>query len=75
MATAQELEQELRDDVRDRDAEIARLRAEVAAWRARYDRSAVRDMAYTNSADEVAPLYTALDTGARVDAAVPRAFP
>ncbi len=75
MATAQEFEQELRGQVRDRDDEIARLRTEVAAWRARYDKGAVRDMAYTNSADEVAPLYTALDTGERVDAEVPGAYP
>ncbi|GJG88599.1 methylmalonyl-CoA mutase [Gemmatimonadetes bacterium T265] len=71
MATAQELEQEIRD----RDDEIARLRAEVAAWRARYDEGAVRDVAYTNSADEVAPLYTALDTGERVDVEVPGVYP
>ena len=71
MATAQELEAV----VRDRDDEIARLRAEVAAWRGRYDRGAVRDVAYTNSADEVAPLYTALDADERVDGEVPGAYP
>ena len=42
-------------------AELEALRAEVAAWRAKYEAGAVRDMAYTNSAEEVAPLYTALD--------------
>jgi methylmalonyl-CoA mutase, N-terminal domain len=42
-------------------AEVDRLRAEVAAWRARYEASRVRDTAFINSADEVAPLYTALD--------------
>ena len=41
--------------------ELAQLRAEVAAWRAKYDAGAVRDLAYTNSAEAVAPLYTALD--------------
>ena len=71
MATAQELEQELRD----RDEELARLRTEVDAWRARYAKGAVRDMAYTNSADEVAPLYTALDTADRVDPEVPGVYP
>ncbi len=71
MATAQELE----TAVRDRDDEIARLRAEVDAWRARYAKGVVRDVAYTNSADEVEPLYTALDAGERVDAEVPGAYP
>ena len=41
--------------------ELAQLRAEVAAWRAKYDAGAMRDLAYTNSAEAVAPLYTALD--------------
>ncbi|MBL8981572.1 MAG: methylmalonyl-CoA mutase [Gemmatimonadetes bacterium] len=58
----------------DRDAELARLRAEVAAWRARYDRAERRDIAFTNSAFEVEPVYTALDTTS--DAApLPGAFP
>ncbi|HEX5831464.1 MAG TPA: methylmalonyl-CoA mutase family protein [Gemmatimonadaceae bacterium] len=56
--------------------ELERLRAEVAAWRARYDRGELREVAFTNSADEVAPLYTALD-GPDVEAAleVPGAWP
>jgi methylmalonyl-CoA mutase N-terminal domain/subunit len=58
-----------------RDAELARLRAEVAAWRERYAAGRVRDTAYTNSATEVAPLYTALDAGGRVGAEVPGEFP
>jgi methylmalonyl-CoA mutase, N-terminal domain len=41
--------------------ELDQLRAEVDAWRARYDKGDTRDIAYTNSAKEVAPLYTALD--------------
>ena len=41
--------------------ELARLRAEVAEWRARYVAGELRDVAWTNSAREVAPLYTALD--------------
>ena len=57
--------------------ELAQLRAEVAAWRTRYDAGAVRDLAYTNSADEVAPLYTALDLEGSGGAAfeVPGRFP
>ncbi|MCU0618904.1 MAG: methylmalonyl-CoA mutase family protein [Gemmatimonadaceae bacterium] len=47
--------------LREQQAELERLRTEVAAWRARYDKGAVRAVAYTNSADDVAPLYTALD--------------
>ena len=41
--------------------ELARLRAEVDAWRARYEQGEKRDIAYSNSEKEVAPLYTALD--------------
>ncbi|HEX6808571.1 MAG TPA: methylmalonyl-CoA mutase family protein [Gemmatimonadaceae bacterium] len=47
---------------RDEHAELERLRAEVAAWRARYDADRTRDLAFTNSGGEIAPLYTALDT-------------
>ncbi len=43
------------------DAELDALRAEVAAWRAKYGASALRDTNFTNSAREVAPLYTPLD--------------
>jgi methylmalonyl-CoA mutase, N-terminal domain len=42
-------------------AELDTLRSEVEQWRARYAKGAVRDVAYTNSEKEVAPLYTALD--------------
>jgi methylmalonyl-CoA mutase N-terminal domain/subunit len=52
---------DLADVVRQQQEELAQLRAEVAAWREQYDRSRVRNVAYTNSASEVAPLYTALD--------------
>jgi methylmalonyl-CoA mutase N-terminal domain/subunit len=41
--------------------ELDALRAQVAAWRARFDRGTVRDLNYTNSSRDVAPLYTALD--------------
>ena len=52
---------ELADVVRQQQEELAQLRAEIAEWRARYDGARVRNMAFTNSATEVAPLYTALD--------------
>ena len=45
----------------DQRAELDRLRAEVADWRRRYEKGELRDTAFTNSAAEVDPLYTALD--------------
>ena len=45
----------------DQQAELTRLRAEVAEWRRRYERGELRDIAFVNSAREVASLYTALD--------------
>ena len=58
-------------------AELEALRAEVAAWRARFAKGQVRDIAYTNSAKEVAPLYTALDLEGSAGTAfeVPGEFP
>ncbi len=52
---------DIEDVVRQQQEELAQLRAEVAAWRERYEGSKTRAVAYTNSANEVAPLYTALD--------------
>ncbi|GLC27323.1 acyl-CoA mutase large subunit family protein [Roseisolibacter agri] len=71
MASVHELEQTLRD----RDDELARLRAEVDAWRAAFTKGTTRDVAFTNSAREVAPLHTALDTEGRVDLEVPGKYP
>jgi methylmalonyl-CoA mutase N-terminal domain/subunit len=58
-------------------AEIERLRAEVAEWRARYDAGALRDISFGNSTHEVEPLYTALDTISRDPSldALPGSFP
>src|SRR4051812_19267985 len=50
--------------VSDERAELEALRAEVAAWRARFAKGERRDIAFTNSAKEVEPLYTALDVTA-----------
>ncbi|MCC7001094.1 MAG: hypothetical protein IT357_02970, partial [Gemmatimonadaceae bacterium] len=57
--------------------ELAQLRAEVDAWRARYTKGEKRDTAYTNSGKEVAPLYTALDLDGSAGAAfeVPGVYP
>jgi methylmalonyl-CoA mutase N-terminal domain/subunit len=61
----------------DPSAELARLRDEVAAWRRLYDRGAKREIGFTNSANEVEPLYTALDVApaSAEDLGVPGAFP
>jgi len=42
-------------------AELDSLRQEVSGWRVRYEKGKVRDLNFTNSGHEVAPLYTALD--------------
>ncbi|MHB1094579.1 MAG: acyl-CoA mutase large subunit family protein [Gemmatimonadaceae bacterium] len=42
-------------------AELEHLRAELARWQARYVTGETRNLAWTNSAREVQPLYTALD--------------
>ena len=42
-------------------AELGNLRAEVEAWRKRFAKGEQRDIAFTNSAREVQPLYTPLD--------------
>jgi len=49
----------------DERAELDRLRAEVAEWRRRYDQGNLRDIAFSNSAGEVEPLYTALEVDAQ----------
>ncbi len=67
---------DLSETVREQQAELERLRTEVAQWRARYDKGEKRDVAYVNSAETVEPLYTPLD-GPDPDAAfeVPGAWP
>ena len=42
--------------------ENERLKAELAAWKKKYDAAKKRDIAFTNSEKEVAPLYTSADT-------------
>jgi methylmalonyl-CoA mutase N-terminal domain/subunit len=58
---------DLQGTVRDQEAELARLRSEVAAWRSRFDRAEKREIAFTNSAFEVEPVYTAMDAPLRED--------
>lgn len=57
MTTTQNLE----DIVRQQQAELEQLRDEVARWQASYADGKKRNIAFTNSAAEVQPLYTALD--------------
>ncbi|MEP6781006.1 MAG: methylmalonyl-CoA mutase family protein [Gemmatimonadaceae bacterium] len=52
---------DLEDVVRQQQEELDTLRNEVAEWKRRYEKGAKRDIAFTNSAMEVPPLYTALD--------------
>jgi methylmalonyl-CoA mutase N-terminal domain/subunit len=61
----------------EREQELERLRAEVAAWRARYAKAELRDLAFVNSEGEVEPVYTPLDVE-HLDAAslpMPGEFP
>ena len=44
---------------RSQEEELARLRAEVAAWRERFAASKTRDLAFVNSGGEVPALFTA----------------
>ena len=57
--------------------EVERLEAEVERWKAKYEAARKRDIAFTNSEKEVAPLYTSLDV-AQVDdgdLGLPGAYP
>jgi methylmalonyl-CoA mutase N-terminal domain/subunit len=61
----------------DKDREIERLRTELAEWKARFDKAKKRDIAFTNSEQEVNPLYTSLDTSSvsENDLGLPGAYP
>ena len=53
---------DLETAVRDRDREIAELRARLAEWEEAYDATPKRDALFTSvSGREVRPLYTELD--------------
>jgi methylmalonyl-CoA mutase N-terminal domain/subunit len=68
---------DLTETAGEQDAELVRLREEVAAWRERYARAEKRDIAFTNSGGEVEPAYTGLDVEGRDPARLPLpgAFP
>src|SRR5476649_377166 len=55
------IESDLDATLAEMQEELDRLRKEVAAWRANFDRSRKRDIAFTNSAGEPEPLYLATD--------------
>lgn len=52
---------ELEEVVRQQQEELDALRRDVTHWRAEFEKGRKRDIAFTNSAQEVPPLYTALD--------------
>ncbi len=68
---------ELTDTIGEQQAELETLREEVAAWRRAFDKGKTREIAFANSAKEVAPLYTALDLDADATdrLGVPGVFP
>ncbi len=47
--------------VRQQQAELDQLRGDLARWQSQYAAGRKRDIAFTNSASEVPPLFTALD--------------
>jgi methylmalonyl-CoA mutase N-terminal domain/subunit len=52
---------ELSETIGEQQAEIERLREEVAAWRRAYEKGKKREIAFINSEQEIEPLYTMLD--------------
>src|SRR6266850_6352394 len=51
---------ELIATIEEQSAELRLLRKEVAEWRKKYEKGEVRDIAFTNSENEVQPIYTPL---------------
>jgi methylmalonyl-CoA mutase N-terminal domain/subunit len=62
---------ELSGTIREQQEAIERLRAEVEAWRARYQTGEKRNIAFGNSTWDVEPVYTALDTVGTEPASLP----
>jgi methylmalonyl-CoA mutase N-terminal domain/subunit len=54
-------DRELIATIEEQSAELRLLRREVAEWRKKYEKSELRDIAFTNSEKEVQPVYTPLD--------------
>ncbi|CAN5898658.1 methylmalonyl-CoA mutase family protein [soil metagenome] len=66
---------ELSETISEQQAELARLREEVAAWRRAFDKGAKRDIAFSNSGGDVEPFYSALDVEDGLPHGVPGTFP
>ena len=66
---------ELSATISQQQAELARLREEVAAWRRAFDTGAKRDIAFANSGGDVEPFYSALDVEGGLPHGVPGTYP
>ncbi len=77
MTSMRELFGKVTGQAESQDAELERLRAEVAEWRRMFGAGATREIGFTNSAKEVEPLYTALDVSPTTaeDLGVPGVYP
>lgn len=69
--------QDLEGLVKQQQDELDALKRELDGWRQRYDSGNKRDIAFTNSAREVEPLYSAMDLADTAGAAfeVPGVYP
>ena len=65
------------DLAEEKDREIQRLRAELADWKAKFDKAKKRDIAFTNSEKEVNPLFTSIDIAGmhESDLGLPGSYP
>ncbi len=77
MTSMRELFGKVTGQAESQDAELERLRSEVAEWRRMFGAGAKREIGFTNSAKEVEPLYTALDVSPTTaeDLGVPGVYP
>jgi methylmalonyl-CoA mutase N-terminal domain/subunit len=64
-------------ELEDKERENQRLRAELEAWKRRYESAKKRDIAFTNSEKEVQPLYTSIDSSGvhEADLGMPGSYP
>ena len=64
-------------ELREKERENERLRAELAEWKRKYEAAKKRDIAFTNSEKEVQPLYTSIDSAAlhEADLGLPGSYP
>lgn len=62
---------ELQHAIREQQAELDRLREEVANWRARYEKAAKREELFANSSGDVNAVYTAIDVAGEEHESLP----